>query len=216
MNSIEDEAKFGKPMDDEEGWITPDNIHKFSNDFANIEEDEDIDRQRVSVMTTDFAMQNVLLQMGILLLSVNGLRIKRVKQWVLECSGCLKVTNDIQKKFCPSCGNPSLRRLSIRVHDNGDVTYYRGFKKPNVRGTQYSIPLPKSGRSNQQPLVAYTEEEYEKYQRRYGGRKKKEVIDEYDMDNIFSGKRSGGKAQIHVMKTTRNPNEVKKQSRKKR
>ncbi len=41
-------------------------------------------------MTADFAMQNVLLQMGLSLVGVDGKRIERVKTWVLRCHACFK------------------------------------------------------------------------------------------------------------------------------
>ena len=41
-------------------------------------------------MTADFAMQNVLLQMGLGLVGVEGKRIERVKSWVLRCHACFK------------------------------------------------------------------------------------------------------------------------------
>jgi RNA-binding protein NOB1 len=45
-------------------------------------------KRRVGCITTDYALQNVLLQMGMMLISVDGLVIKRVKQFVLQCFGC--------------------------------------------------------------------------------------------------------------------------------
>lgn len=44
----------------------------------------------VGCMTTDFAMQNVLLQMGLSLINTDGRRIQKVKNWVLRCHACFK------------------------------------------------------------------------------------------------------------------------------
>ena len=41
-------------------------------------------------MTADFAMQNVLLQMGLSLVDVEGRKIEKVKTWVLRCHACFK------------------------------------------------------------------------------------------------------------------------------
>lgn len=41
-------------------------------------------------MTADFAMQNVLLQMGLNLVGIEGKRIEKVKTWVLRCHACFK------------------------------------------------------------------------------------------------------------------------------
>lgn len=44
----------------------------------------------VGCMTADFAMQNVLLQMGLSLVGTEGKRIQKVKTWVLRCHACFK------------------------------------------------------------------------------------------------------------------------------
>ncbi len=41
-------------------------------------------------MTADFAMQNVILQMGLDLVGLEGKRIQKVKNWVLRCHACFK------------------------------------------------------------------------------------------------------------------------------
>ena len=49
----------------------------------------------ITCVTADFAMQNVLLQMGLQLQAPNGLRLKRVSRFVQRCSACffiVKVT----------------------------------------------------------------------------------------------------------------------------
>jgi RNA-binding protein NOB1 len=58
----------------------------------------------VACLTSDFAMQNVLLQMGLRVLSPDGRRITRVKQWALRCFACFKITRDMEKLFCPQVG----------------------------------------------------------------------------------------------------------------
>lgn len=52
----------------------------------------DLSKEQVSVgcMTADFAMQNVLLQMGLSLVGVEGKKIEKVKTWVLRCHACFK------------------------------------------------------------------------------------------------------------------------------
>ena len=46
----------------------------------------------VSCVTADFAMQNVLLQMGLRVVAPNGLAIRRLSRHVLRCSACFLVT----------------------------------------------------------------------------------------------------------------------------
>lgn len=44
--------------------------------------------QRVQLITSDFAMQNVIIQMGFKLLALDGRRITRVKRFKLLCRAC--------------------------------------------------------------------------------------------------------------------------------
>lgn len=85
--------------DDEETggeWITPENITKHKNRSLGLVTDESVaaaqkkKRMTVACMTGDFAVQNVLLQMGMNLVSTDGTRIERVKSWVLRCHACFK------------------------------------------------------------------------------------------------------------------------------
>merc|ERR1712137_1083008 len=58
----DEEENFEEDEDDDEGWITPDNFKQVM--LHADKPDEDDDRVFVACCTTDFAMQNVLLQMG--------------------------------------------------------------------------------------------------------------------------------------------------------
>ena len=125
----------------------------------------------VGCMTADFAMQNVLLQMDLRLVSVEGKRIRKVKNWVMRCHACFKyvhrslhlmvvvnhiyrICKDSSRKFCPSCGNPTLLRTTVTVSapntPDGEPALQVHLKKNFVyrnRGTKYSIPAPKPGTS---------------------------------------------------------------------
>nr|XP_025617779.1 RNA-binding protein NOB1 isoform X3 [Arachis hypogaea] len=94
----------------------------------------------------DFAMQNVLLQMGLRLLAPGGSQIHQLHRWILMCHACRTVTADIGRIFCPKCGNGgTLRKVAVTVGENGIVMAAR---RPRVtlRGTKFSLPLPKGGR----------------------------------------------------------------------
>ena len=54
--------------------------------------DEAAFQSSVASVTADFAMQNVILQMGLRLVAPNGMRIKQLSRWVLRCSACFKIT----------------------------------------------------------------------------------------------------------------------------
>ena len=92
---------YDDPSDSDDGegeWITPSNvaIHKSraldllpGNELGgrHTKRDQPIGS---GCMTADFAMQNVLLQMGLNLVGLEGKRIEKVKTWVLRCHACFK------------------------------------------------------------------------------------------------------------------------------
>lgn len=115
-------------------------------------------RMTVATMTADYAVQNVLLQMGLALVSTKGYRIERVKSWVLRCHACFKICKDSDKKFCPSCGNPTLLRTSVTSVPPGlkstantwgglQIHLRQNFQY-RTRGNVYSLPLPKPSSSS--------------------------------------------------------------------
>lgn len=69
-------------------WVTPENIKEVATRMYG--EYKPLVSGKGGCITTDFSMQNVLLQMGIHLISVNGLQIRKVKHWVLKCFSCSK------------------------------------------------------------------------------------------------------------------------------
>ncbi|EPS69113.1 hypothetical protein M569_05652, partial [Genlisea aurea] len=100
----------------------------------------------VACITTDFAMQNVILQMGLRLLAPGGMQIRELHRWVLKCHACFKVTTEVGRIFCPSCGNGgTLRKVAVTVGENGVVLASRR-PRISMRGTKFSLPLPRGGR----------------------------------------------------------------------
>merc|ERR1712029_1014406 len=85
--------------DDDEGWITPSNLKAKRLEMlgANDEEDEEDREIIVACLTTDFAMQNVMKQIGIHVLSAEGAIIKETKTWILRCYACFQ--NDSSHGF---------------------------------------------------------------------------------------------------------------------
>lgn len=57
----------------------------------------------VCIATADFAMQNVILQMGLRLVAPDGRQIRRISKWVLRCSACFKVTKVSLGLLLKSC-----------------------------------------------------------------------------------------------------------------
>lgn len=84
-------------------WITPENIkeHKakalglnpaqVTDATAESKDAEETDAPRgCACLTGDYAMQNVLMQMGVTALGPDGLQVKQVRTWVLRCHACFK------------------------------------------------------------------------------------------------------------------------------
>ncbi|KIK46653.1 hypothetical protein CY34DRAFT_800170 [Suillus luteus UH-Slu-Lm8-n1] len=194
-----DQPLYEDPSDEDDGegeWVTPQNValHKSqalqllpsgssaSKKGRGRKEDEFVP---TGCMTGDFAVQNVLLQMGLTLVGTEGKRIQKVKSWVLRCHACFKICKDNSKQFCPSCGNPTLLRASVTVASpdaSPDAPAMQVHLKKNfqykVRGTKYSIPAPKPGSAKTGPgegLVLREDQlEYMRAKRRADGKRDRE------------------------------------------
>jgi RNA-binding protein NOB1 len=94
-NHSEDVPLYEDPSDDDDGegeWITPSNVSMHKSQALNLVPAKGGAKEPVvtGCMTTDFAMQNMLLHMGLSLVGVDGKKIDRVKTWVLRCHACFK------------------------------------------------------------------------------------------------------------------------------
>jgi rRNA maturation endonuclease Nob1 len=111
---------------------------------------------KVALMTTDFSMQNVMMQVGLRVMSVDGMLIRSVKVWILRCNACFQVHYDMDRLFCIKCGANHLSRVAasveektgeLRLHLKKDYTY-------DLKGTKYSMPAPgKQGKYNGELLL---------------------------------------------------------------
>ncbi|XP_023380402.1 RNA-binding protein NOB1 isoform X7 [Pteropus medius] len=93
-------------------------------------------------------LMNVLLQMGLHVLAVNGMLIREARSYILRCHGCFKTTSDMSRVFCSHCGNKTLKKVSVTVSDDGSLHMHfsRNPKVLNPRGLRYSLPSPKGGK----------------------------------------------------------------------
>ncbi|EGD78973.1 hypothetical protein PTSG_01946 [Salpingoeca rosetta] len=153
---IRRDAKFFSATgtaDGSDGWITPANMPKVVKKMKK----ENVDKyafSKVACMTTDFAMQNVLLQKGLRLMSLDGLLVHRLRYHVLKCEACFAVTTQTNRDFCQSCGHPTLQRVSAAVDKRGQVKVFEPrVKRVNLKGTKYSVPMPKGGRDRRKNLI---------------------------------------------------------------
>ena len=159
------------------GWLGPANIGKL-NTKQGEESTNRLKEIGIGVVTSDFAMQNVILQIGIPLLSLDGSVISKLKSYVLECFSCGKMEKDCSKQFCDKCGKSTLSRVTCEYDQNGKLILYRKKNyQPKKRGTRYNIPNPKGGRRihdlllskdsfNQPKVVSYLrkQKQYQKKQ----------------------------------------------------
>ena len=191
---------------DSDGWITPANLKRQQVKDGGSESSRkprDFTMQ-VATLTTDFAMQNVLLQMNLNLMSTSLQQIRHIRTYILRCHACFEKTKDMSKQFCPRCGNPTLTRVSCSTNDRGEFQMH--LKKNmqwNSRGDRFSIPKPVAGSANQkvaqmkgggrggwgQELILA--EDQKEYMRAIGGqgRKEKNLMDEDYLPSILTGDR---------------------------
>lgn len=149
--------------DDGEGWITStkeiasmkamgtlDPYGSGSNRRQMMKIDENLPPKsdRAACATTDFAMQNVILQMNLELLSVDGVKVRKLKSWVMRCACCFKVytgsDNDGKRIFCDKCGSSSLHRIAASVDGKTGrlKLHLKKNYKSKTRGTQFALPKP--------------------------------------------------------------------------
>ena len=201
---------------DSEGWITPKNVKKHQSKDINgsavaILEDQPI---QVALLSGDFAMQNVCLQIGLNLLSPSLQRVRNIRTYILRCHACFAKEKDMSKQFCSRCGKPTLTRVSCSTNSKGEFKIH--LKKNmqwNHRGDRFSIPKPVPGAANgkvgqsrgggkggwgQELILA---EDQKEYLRAINGRSKKKETDLMDEDylpSILTGDRgkAGGRPKI--------------------
>jgi RNA-binding protein NOB1 len=206
--SIEEIEASDSEGSDNEGWITPSNLkkHQEKDAIGSTKPSKAPQRMEAALITSDFAMQNVLLRMNLNLMSPNLQRIRQLKSWVLRCHACFYITKDMTKQFCSRCGKPTLIRTSCSTDKDGNFkVHLKKNMQWNTRGNVYSIPKPVAGTSNgklvagggkggwgQSLILAEDQKEY--IQAMTGARRKKEkdLMDEDYLPNLLSGDRGRG------------------------
>lgn len=131
--------------DDDEGWLDETNLAEALHHLgAVVVPDRNV---KVACLTTDFAMQNVMLHMGLCLLSLDGLRIRRLNSYIMRCRSCYATTKEMTRRFCQRCGNDSLHRVAVTVADDGSLQMHINWNRlKSKRGLKYSLPAPKGGK----------------------------------------------------------------------
>ena len=199
---------------DSEGWITPSNIKKYERKEAanSTSAEAEPKTMQVATITTDYAMQNVLLQMNLNLLSTSLQRVRHIKTFILRCHACFSVCKDTSKVFCPQCGAPTLTRVTCTT--NQQTGEFKLHLKKNMqwnkRGDRYSIPKPVSGSANgrvkgggkggwgQALILAEDQKEYVKAVKEERRFEQRDLMDEDYLPGLLSEdrRRGGGKPKV--------------------
>lgn len=127
----------------DEGWITEDNIK----DIIKNDQDDTEEEAKVGCITTDYALQNVIKQIGLSIVALDGRVIKEIRTYIRRCYGCFTLTSNMTRMFCPKCGNKSLKRVAVYLDENGKQCIYINGKRPlSTKGKKYSLPKPQGGK----------------------------------------------------------------------
>ncbi|OJJ08055.1 hypothetical protein ASPVEDRAFT_47255 [Aspergillus versicolor CBS 583.65] len=198
-------------------WITPSNLKKRQarDEAGSTTTAPEPKVMQVATMTTDFACQNVLLQMNLNLLSTTTLqRIKHLKSFVKRCHACFSITKDMNKQFCPRCGGDTLTRVSCTTDANGQFKMH--LKKNmqwNNRGNVFSVPKPVHGSSNgkwkggggkggwgTELILAEDQKEYSRATAEQNRklRRERDLMDDDYLPGILTGERNKQTGRIRV------------------
>ena len=195
-------------------WITPGNLQKHqTQDTADAPLVAGDPQLPVATMTTDYAMQNVLLQMNLHLLSPAMQRIRHARSTVLRCHACFLTTREMDKQFCPRCGQPTLQRVSCSTSADGTFQIHLSSRyQHNKRGDKYSIPKPVAGTSNgkmrgpgggkggwgRELVLSEDQKEYQKQAGEFKKSKARDPMDEDFLPGILTGDRNKAEAKPKV------------------
>ncbi len=91
------------------------------------------------MVSGDYAIQNVVVQMGMSLLSLDCRRISSIRRFIYECYLCWKKyrIQDEKVRLCNNCGYNSLSKIAYSIDDKGVMVLHRkrGWR-PNKKITE--------------------------------------------------------------------------------
>ncbi|UKZ70952.1 uncharacterized protein TrAtP1_011920 [Trichoderma atroviride] len=212
----EEQPEEASEDSDDEGWITPSNLKKqqAQDSGANGTNDNAPPKTlQAAILTSDYAMQNVALRINLNLVTPSLSRITYLKTWVLRCHGCFNITKDMDKQFCPKCGQSTLTRTSCSTdqHGNFKIHLKQGFQW-NTRGNVFSVPKPVHGSANgrlpkhvggknnwgKDLILAEDQKEHSKALDEQRRQRKKDLMDDDFLPGLLTGHRSGAGGKIKV------------------
>lgn len=184
-DKINEQMNLEVDENDSDGeWITPENIDSLKSTGQaewssegvkvvkqpkkSLSSDLVVEACRIACITSDFAMQNVLLQMRLELYTTDGCRVKNVKNWLLRCHACFATTRNMESRFCPKCGGPTLIRTSYMIDESGAChMFLRSDFQYNLRGTKYNLPKAKGGRQSASLILREDQKEFLRQKEHY-------------------------------------------------
>ena len=201
--------------DDSDGeWITPGNLRQVQARDSGVTNRTTTETQMgIATMTTDFAMQNVLLQMNLNLISPGLQRISVLKTYILRCHACFLTTKEVDKQFCPRCGQPTLNRVSCTTSASGEFKIHLSKTyQHNNRGNKYSVPKPVGGTPSgkmqgkgggkggwgRELVLAEDQKEYLRHAEQEKRVRTRDLMDEDYLPGILTGDRGrvGGRMKV--------------------
>ena len=139
MMTVEELEQLKSTLGD--GWVTAENFHtRAAASFTDAERTEELDEEnKVVCITGDFAMQNVLMALGIPVSTPTGRRIRHIRQWSWMCTACKKMAEDAGNPFCSGCGYASLQRVSVMTNRDGSQSVMLGPRKGGPKEVNYKV-----------------------------------------------------------------------------
>jgi RNA-binding protein NOB1 len=212
--SKEESALSEYDDEDNDGeWITPTNLkqHQAKDNGVSMKESE-ATQLSSATMTTDYAMQNVLLQLQLSLISPSMQRIKTLRTYIMRCHACFLTTKEMSKQFCPRCGQPTLNRVSCTTNAKGEFKIHLAKNHQwNNRGNKFSVPKPVHGTASGKGIKGggkagwgtelVLAEDQKEYQRGIGEQRRaktRDLMDEDYLPGILTGDRgrAGGRLKV--------------------
>lgn len=152
---ISEEVEASDSAEDSDGgeWITPSNLKRkqaAEKSSSSASAAKSTPKMQVAAITTDNALQNLLLQINLNLVSGSLARISSLRTTLLRCHACFLVHKKPDVQFCQRCGQPALTRVTcttdaatgqLKVHLKKNMQWTH-------RGDRYSIPKPVHGSAN--------------------------------------------------------------------
>ena len=130
-------------------------------------------------------LQNVLMQMGLHLVSLEGKLIHETRTYILRCHACFKTTSNISKVFCPKCGNKTLKKVGVTLNEDGTLQIHISTRKRlSARGKKFSLPMPKGGKHANNPILVEDQREAQKRASKLGRTKTNALDPDYTAGNF--------------------------------